>query len=326
MIIPLWRGLALDVSIKDTLQSINEHTWTQKWLNQNRIKWWITKDKARKIHWKFTAKSVHPSKITTFKSDFRESKFRQFSLKLLNDELPTMNNLHKRKPWIYQSDKCPFCNAEKEDNIHVFTCQSFTDENPFKDLKEKFIRMTHFEANKVKPTLVLSKTRERLQTVTENWENQKATAMEYSWITLPDIIAGLVPISFVTACKDLTGDSTLGAKVVIKSIYAFKKHLFGIWKQRCERLILWEKSKNITTNDKRSNKLKVVSDNSLTVIEREIAFDDITGAPLHNASVVATPVSRQRYSYILNEASLNARNFGWLVTPVQGATMSRAVN
>ncbi|RHZ86816.1 hypothetical protein Glove_44g5 [Diversispora epigaea] len=293
MIIPLWRGLALDISIKDTLQSINEYTWTQKWLNQNRIKWWITRDKARRIYWKFTAKSIHPSKITTFKSDFRESKFRQFSLKLLNDELPTMNNLHKR---------------------------NFTNENPFKELKEKFIRMTHFEANKIKPTLVLSKTRERLQTVTENWENQKATAMEYSWITLPDIIIGLVPNSFVTACKELTGDSTLGAKVVIKSIYAFKKHLFGIWKQRCERLILWEKSKNITTNDKRSNKLKFVSNNSLTVIEREVDFDDITGAPLHNASVVVTPVSRQQYSYILNEASLNA------LTPVQGATMSCAVN
>ncbi|RHZ64536.1 hypothetical protein Glove_323g28 [Diversispora epigaea] len=39
MIIPLWRGLTLDVSIKDTLQLINECTWTQKWLNQNKIKW-----------------------------------------------------------------------------------------------------------------------------------------------------------------------------------------------------------------------------------------------------------------------------------------------
>ncbi|RHZ82946.1 hypothetical protein Glove_102g43 [Diversispora epigaea] len=227
MIISLWRGLALDISIKDTLQSINEHTWTQKWLNQNRI-------------------------------------------------------------------KC------------------FTNENPFKDLKEKFIRMTHFEANKIKLTLVLLKTKKKLQTVTENWENQKATAMEYSWITLPDIIVGLVPISFVSACKELTGDSILGVKVVIKSIYAFKKHLFSIWKQRCKRLILWEKSKNITTNDKRSNKLKFVSNNSLTVIERKVAFDDITGAPLHDASVVVTSVSRQR--------------FGWLVTPIQGATMSCAVN
>ncbi|RHZ72690.1 hypothetical protein Glove_241g45 [Diversispora epigaea] len=261
----------------------------------------------------------------TFKSDFGESKFRQFSLKLLNDELPTMNNLHKRKPWIYQSDKCPFCNAESEDNIHVFTCQSFTNENPFKDLKEKFIRMTHFEANKIKPTLVLSKTRERLQTVTENWENQKATAIEYLWITLPDIIVGLVPNSFVTVCKELTGDSTLGAKVVIKSIYAFKKHLFGIWKQRCERSILWEKSKNITTNDKRSNKSKFVSNNSLTVIEREVAFDDITDAPLHDASVVVTSVNRQRYSYILNEASLNACKWVEKIF-INGATMSRAVN
>ncbi|RHZ49551.1 hypothetical protein Glove_519g40 [Diversispora epigaea] len=136
--------------------------------------------KPKKIHWKFTAKTIYPFKITTFKSNFGESKFRQFLLKLLNDELPTMNNLHKRKSWIYQSDKCPLCNTEIEDNIYVFTCQGFTNENPFKDLKEKFIRMTHFEANKVKSTLVLSSIRKKLQVVTENWENQKATAMEYS--------------------------------------------------------------------------------------------------------------------------------------------------
>ncbi|RHZ64548.1 hypothetical protein Glove_322g12 [Diversispora epigaea] len=101
--------------------------------------------------------------------------------------------------------------------------------------------MTHFEANKVKPTLVLASTREELQVITDNWKNQKATAIEYSWITLPNIIIGL--------------------------------------KQRCERLIIWEKSKNITTNNKRSNKSKFISNNSLAVIEQEVVFDDIPTYP-----------------------------------------------
>ncbi|RHZ48858.1 hypothetical protein Glove_541g62 [Diversispora epigaea] len=148
--------------------------------------------------------------------------------------------------------------------------------------------MTHFEANKVKLTLVLVSTKEKLQ------------------VTFPDIIIGSVSNSFVLACKELTGDLALGAKVVTKSIYAFKKYLFDIWKRRCERLIIWEKSKNITTNDKRSNKSKFISNNSLAVIEQEVAFDDITGVPLHDSSAMGTPANRQQYSYSINETSLNA--------------------
>ncbi|RHZ64535.1 hypothetical protein Glove_323g29 [Diversispora epigaea] len=91
-------------------------------------------------------------------------------------------------------------------------------------------------------------------------------------------------------------------------------------------LIIWEKAKNITTNNKRSNKSKFISNNLLAVAEQEVAFDDITGTPLHDSSVMGTLVSRQRYSSNINEALLNARNFGWLVISVQGATMSRAVN
>ncbi|RHZ83483.1 hypothetical protein Glove_92g92 [Diversispora epigaea] len=135
-------------------------------------------------------------------------------------------------------------------------------------------KMTHFEANKVKLTLVLALTREKLQVITDNWENQKATAMEYSWVTLPDIIIGLVPNSFVLACRKLTGDSVLGAKVVTKNI---------------------------------------------TVIEQEVVFDDITGALLYDSSAMDTPVNRKQYSYSINKVSLNAT-----ITPVQGATMSRA--
>src|SRR5215204_3343051 len=163
VLMPVWRDLALDVSMKNALLLISEFTWKQKWLQQNRIKWWVTKSKARKVHWKITAKTLHPSRITSFISNFKESKFRQFSLKLLNDELPTMNNLHKRKPWIYQSDTCPFCNIEKEDNIHIFTCQAYTNINTFEELKEKFIMITHAEVNKFKPRLKLKTTRGKLQ-------------------------------------------------------------------------------------------------------------------------------------------------------------------
>ncbi|RHZ87630.1 hypothetical protein Glove_33g28 [Diversispora epigaea] len=107
------------------LKKLNECMWTQKWLKQNRIKWWITQHKAKKVHWKFATKTQK-----YLLPDFQDAKYRQFSLKLLNSELPTLNNLNKRKPWIYKTNTCPFCAMEVENNIHVFTCQAQTNINP----------------------------------------------------------------------------------------------------------------------------------------------------------------------------------------------------
>ncbi|RHZ73739.1 hypothetical protein Glove_229g151 [Diversispora epigaea] len=55
----------------------------------------------------------------------------------------------------------------------------------------------------------------------------------------------------------------------------------------------------------KSNKSKFIINNSLAVIKRELVFDDITDAPLHDPSATVTSISRQRYSYILSKALLN---------------------
>ncbi|RHZ88357.1 hypothetical protein Glove_23g250 [Diversispora epigaea] len=77
-----------------------------------------------------TWKTVHPSKISSLISSSNEASIRRFSLKLLNDELPTLSNLNK---WN--------SSLEIENNIHVFTYSSQTDINPLIELKSKFIQI-----------------------------------------------------------------------------------------------------------------------------------------------------------------------------------------
>ncbi|RHZ88214.1 hypothetical protein Glove_25g74 [Diversispora epigaea] len=46
-VIPRWKNITLDYSIKIATKKLNKEIWTQKWLRQNRIRWWIHTNKAK---------------------------------------------------------------------------------------------------------------------------------------------------------------------------------------------------------------------------------------------------------------------------------------
>ncbi|RHZ89506.1 hypothetical protein Glove_13g249 [Diversispora epigaea] len=169
--IPMWNGLVLDYSIKTVIKKFNSEIWRQKWLRQIRIRWWIHTNKAKNINWDMTWKTVHPSKISSLISSSNEASIRRFSLKLLNDELPTLSNLNKRNPSLYTTDICPFCQLEIENNIHVFTCSSQTDINPLIELKSKFIQIIiHEMANILQQELNLDSLKKKLEIYTSDFE------------------------------------------------------------------------------------------------------------------------------------------------------------
>jgi hypothetical protein len=62
--------------------------------------------------------------------------------------------------------------------------------HPFIDLKEKFVRITHEMASKFRKKLSLETTRKTLRVLTDQFKNQKSLALEYLWVTFPDIILG----------------------------------------------------------------------------------------------------------------------------------------
>src|SRR6266496_6217739 len=57
------------------------------------------------------------------KTNFREDKIQNFRRKLMFDELPTMDNLCRRKPEIYNSEwNCFHCNLVRETCAHIWLC------------------------------------------------------------------------------------------------------------------------------------------------------------------------------------------------------------
>ncbi|CAG8577934.1 7855_t:CDS:1 [Diversispora eburnea] len=140
---------AIGILSKKTIKKLNNEIWTQKWLQQNRSRWWIQTNKAKNVNWELTWKTVQPSEISSFTSSFEEASLRKFAFKLMNDELPTLSNILKRNPLLYKIEKRPFYQLEIENNIHVFTCPSQTNINPLENLRKQFIKIIVQQKNDI---------------------------------------------------------------------------------------------------------------------------------------------------------------------------------
>ena len=264
-IIPTWNDLTLEFSIKTMAKKLSSEIWTQKWLRQNRTRWWIHTNKAKNINWELTWKTVHQTKISSLISSFEEAAMRKFSLKLINNELPTLDNLHKRNPLLYTTNTCPFCQIEIENNIHVFTCFTQSGSNPLTNLKEKFIKiLVHETANVLQTNLQLETLKSKLKLYTIDFDITNQSIMEFDSICFLDIIAGMIPNTLVSIFKEITGNYKDSKAVIFKSMIKFKLHLFHLWKYRCEKILIWEKSQNISSKDKKLGWKKLMASPIIT--------------------------------------------------------------
>ncbi|CAG8561671.1 9291_t:CDS:1, partial [Diversispora eburnea] len=115
-----WKGESINTNIKSFVKRKEETESITSWFMQHCINKWLNKKIIEETKWKWLIQSWHGSKITSTKTDTRDSALRSFSLKLLNEELPTMTTLHTRKPDIYIKLECPFVEIKKK-LIHVFS-------------------------------------------------------------------------------------------------------------------------------------------------------------------------------------------------------------
>ncbi|RHZ80928.1 hypothetical protein Glove_130g151 [Diversispora epigaea] len=216
-------------------------------------------NKTKNIDWDLTWKAAHPSKILSLTSGFSEASIRKFSLKLLNDELPTLSNIYKRNLLLYTTDQCPFCQIEIENNIHIFTCSSQTSTNPLEKLKENFKKiLIHEAANILQLKLDLESLKKKLELYTSDFDLCNQHLMEFDQICFLDIIAGLIPNSLVSLFKEIMGSSKDGKLVVLRSIHKFKLLLFQLWKYCCEKFLIWKRSQNIKAKDKKLGRKKLI--------------------------------------------------------------------
>ncbi|CAB4444867.1 unnamed protein product [Rhizophagus irregularis] len=70
-------------------------------------------------------------------TNFTEHELNSFKVKIRTEELPTLDNLVKRKPHVYNSKwKCPICFKDKETYSHLWKCEHL--EQVYLNMIDKF--------------------------------------------------------------------------------------------------------------------------------------------------------------------------------------------
>ncbi|CAG8650914.1 10847_t:CDS:2, partial [Diversispora eburnea] len=103
-----WNGNNIDTSIKELIKAKGEIELPISWFTQHRIYKWLNKNIRKETNWKWSQEVWQQSKITDNKTSTKDNSLCSFSIKLLNEELPTKKILHTRKPEIYKDKKYPF--------------------------------------------------------------------------------------------------------------------------------------------------------------------------------------------------------------------------
>ncbi|CAG8645075.1 9306_t:CDS:2, partial [Diversispora eburnea] len=117
-----WNNENIDTSIKEFIKKKSEIKWLVKWRTQYRTNKWANQYIINSTDWISTWEFIHDTKIVSNYTSTEDQKYHSFNIKILNDELPVMNNLNQRKPTVYTTNKCPFCKTRIEDSIHPFLC------------------------------------------------------------------------------------------------------------------------------------------------------------------------------------------------------------
>ncbi|RHZ85347.1 hypothetical protein Glove_66g61 [Diversispora epigaea] len=215
--IPMWKSSLLEIPIK---QAIKE----------------IYKVKTM-IDWKF------------------QERFKYFT-----NKLPSITKRHLHRPDLYENAECILCDKAEEDNLHIFTCKRGGDEDPIKDLIIKFKIILREKILKNKPQTKELLIQNGLNTVTclnyygeADYESTKHSP----YFTFFEIIKGYIPDILTNKITEICKDKRMAVRIIMETFDDFQTILKNIWKDRCEKVIEWEKENGITIRAKKKKNIKI---------------------------------------------------------------------
>jgi len=202
-----------------------------------------------------------------------------FKIKKMFNELPTMENLKKRKPNVYKEHYlCPRCEQKEETLEHLWSCpradndilelQMLAREKLTKLLrKSKKIKNIDDTMEEIFPFLKIEK---QLKGYTKESSifygniEKKSSLQQYTYVwdginSMDNILKGWIPKNLIsTLRKHLVNDNKLTVKnILTKWVNKVNIMFFDlIWKKRNEDMLQWEHRNNIDIKDKKNSSLK----------------------------------------------------------------------
>ena len=119
---PKWQQCPIETPIRHFLKYANKKKEIVKWTQQNHIKntWQSHIDQDQNYTWDSVWHLCNKSH--SWKTSFKLTKKRSFLVKLINDELPTLETLNIWDPDNYPDPTCKLCKDKEETRTHLFEC------------------------------------------------------------------------------------------------------------------------------------------------------------------------------------------------------------
>jgi hypothetical protein len=240
---PLYKGIEIEVNLRKFLKDITTTKEIYTFLQQKRN----LKYNTVRIDWLATTAIINDDEATSSTS-FKSSYIKSKKVKLLIEELPTLDFLKSTKPKVYDNNwTCPFCSNEETFN-HVWTCG------------HHLSQLNHIVS------LVQSKLTACLSSVVNNFDinnpHLQFILSHGSWwtiiyepinLTFIDLIKGIVPFELSDNINSITNnkDATLEIlRNVYTCIYTLTQE---IWLERCKQVVQKELILNISGKTKKKS-------------------------------------------------------------------------
>jgi hypothetical protein len=252
-VLPIWNQIVVDISIREFIKEVHKKETLVEWSQQNRIqKRWVKEiEEQRRFSWdNFWKQCRQGSSIQT---SIKQAKERNFRIKLMNDELPTLCNLRKRRPDIYGKAICPLCNSKEEDTGHLFDCPALLNDRLqiWKELKQKVTNKYRKIVEKKDAKKGKDRPSNLLQLI-DRWSNQFSNSSQ----EMINIGLGLFEDKRKQAWnQEARKDGIKGVDsqtvLCLLSNKFLKLFREKIWIPRCKRTIDWEKTQGINSKAKK---------------------------------------------------------------------------
>jgi hypothetical protein len=179
----------------------------------------------------------------------------------MNDELPTLSNLKKRKPEIYRDATCPICGSDEEDTAHLFECPAFrnTRKNIWEEVKKKVTKkLSEITKGKKGENSDRGDQPKKIIQLIGQWERKLGNTSQDLINTCLGLFSDTDRKTWNSKAKE---DNIKGARSQALlnwfSYSLLKLYQKKSWMPRCERIIAWERTRNINSRSKKKRKQQI---------------------------------------------------------------------
>jgi ribonuclease HI/endonuclease/exonuclease/phosphatase family metal-dependent hydrolase len=283
--VPKWKEIPIDIAPRDFIKEINKVRQLKDWTSQNRIQEMFSDQIQNQegFAWKQLWRKF---KENSNKTSIKHNQKRAFWIKLMHNELPTLDKMATRRPDLYKDhNKCAVCQEKEENRDHLFQCEGLKDLldqawtntlNKFESEMSRLIKdiqqrkkiekekkgSSHIHTDR---TLQGDKTEKSKQLGKKAAEilNQEKYKTNNSWLcfTLGLLNENLIKEISMTIGKGRT--STTKIRSLLMSTSEKFRNLFRkeVWNYRCSKTIEIDTLRNISRKNKVPKKIRQAKKN-----------------------------------------------------------------